>query len=201
MEASEYSEFDFTGQAEGPFSQEEEMEFASELLDVRNEQEMEQFLGDLIHKAGRAISGFVKSPIGQAIGGILKKAAKVALPIAGGALGTFLGGPLGSAVGSSLAGMAGNALGLELEGLSPEDREFEAARQFVRFVGQAAKNAAESPVEADPQAAARDAALDAARKFAPGLTDTITGATGHNTVEPRSGRWVRRRGGIVLLGV
>ena len=59
------------------------MELAAELLEVSNEQELEQFLGDFIKKAGKAIGGFVKSPIGQAIGGVLKSAANVALPIAG----------------------------------------------------------------------------------------------------------------------
>src|SRR5690348_3865927 len=77
----------------GVFSESEEMELAAELLEVNNEQELEQFLGDLIKKAGHAIGSFVKSPIGKAIGGVLKTAAGKVLPIAGGALGGFVGGP------------------------------------------------------------------------------------------------------------
>ena len=49
--------------------------------------------------------------------------------MAGSALGGMVGGPLGAQLGGSLANMAGSALGLELEGLSNEDREFEAAKQ------------------------------------------------------------------------
>ena len=75
----------------------------------------------------------MKSPIGQAVGGVLKGVAKKALPIAGGALGAYFGGPLGAKIGSGLAPAAGSALGLELEALSQEDREFEGGKQFVRF--------------------------------------------------------------------
>ncbi|HZQ51493.1 MAG TPA: hypothetical protein VFB14_04800 [Bryobacteraceae bacterium] len=201
MEGFEYSEFDFAGSAPGPFSAHEEMELAAELLDAANEQELDQFLGDLISKAGKAISNFAHSSVGQAIGGVLKKAAKVALPIAGGALGTFLGGPVGSAIGSSLANVAGNALGLELEGLSPEDREFEAARQFIRFAGQAAKNAADAPAGGDPQATAHKAALDAARIYAPGLIDNAQAGLSAGSPRGRQGRWIRHQGKIVLFGV
>ena len=53
------------------------------LLGVANEEELDHFLGDLIKKAGRAVGKFVKSPVGKAIGGVLKTAAKTALPLAG----------------------------------------------------------------------------------------------------------------------
>jgi hypothetical protein len=143
----------------------------------------------------------VKSPVGQAIGGFLKKAAKVALPIAGGALGTLVGGPAGSMIGSSLASMAGNALGLELEGLSPEDQEFEAARQFVRFAGQAVKNAVEAPAGVDPQAIAQKAFGEAAQTYAQGLVDIGQKGPAGNGDRNRIGRWVRRHGKIILFGV
>ena len=67
---------------------------------------------------------------------------KNSLPRAGGALGTFAGGPLGAPIGSGLASIGRRALGLELEGLSHEDQEFEAAKRFVRFAGEAVNNAA-----------------------------------------------------------
>ena len=200
METFDYPELDVAGSA-GAFRAYEEMGLASELLEVTNEAELERFLGDLINKAGRAIGKFVKSPVGQAIGGFLKKAAKVALPIAGGALGTFVGGPVGSMIGSSLASAAGNALGLELEGLSPEDRDFEAARQFVRFAGQAVKNAVEAPAGVDPQAIAQKAAVDAARIYAPGLADIAQKGPAGNGDRNRTGRWARRHGKIILFGV
>ena len=145
----------------GAFSEDEELELASELLELVDEQELDHFLGDLINEAGKAIGNFVRSPVGRAIGGVLKGVAKTALPIAGGALGGFVGGPIGAMLGSNLASMAGSALGLELEGLSPEDREFEAARQFIRFAGATVKNALDAPTSVDPAVAAHHAAVDA----------------------------------------
>lgn len=156
MEALEFEQ-EYRTRGDGVFNETQEMEFAAELLEVNNEQELEQFLGDLIKSAGKAIGGIVKSPIGRALGGVLKSAAKVALPIAGGALGTFVGGPLGTTIGSSLGSMAGKALGLELEGLSQEDREFEAARQFVKFASETVKNAMQAPPDVNPFAVARTA--------------------------------------------
>jgi hypothetical protein len=118
----------------------------------------------------------VSSPVGQALGGVLKQVAKKALPIAGGALGTFVGGPAGGLIGSKLASMAGDAFGLEYEGLSPEDRDFEMARRYVRFAGHAAKKAAHAPAHLDPQTVVNDAVVEAAKKFAPGLLAPATGA-------------------------
>jgi len=195
------------GEAEGPvFSEMEEMELTAELLGVTNEQEMEQFLGDLISRAGSALGGlaksavgavgdFAKSSVGQAIGGVLKKAAGAALPWAGRALGTVVGGPFGAMVGGNLASLAGNALGLELEGLSNEDREYEATRQFVRFAGETVKNALEAAPGAHPAAVANAAAAEAARIHAPGLW---SGASAANS---KTGRWVRHNRMIVLHGI
>ena len=64
--------------------------------------------------------------------------------------------------------MAGSALGLELEGLSNEDREFEAAKQFVRFAADTVKNAVAQP-QSNPVAAAAAAIQQAAQVHAPGL--------------------------------
>lgn len=195
-----------SGRAAGVFSEMQEMELATELLSVRNEAEMEQFLGDLIGKAGKAIGGFIKSPVGQALGGVLKSAAKVALPIAGGALGTFVGGPVGTALGSSLGSMASNALGLELEGLSNEDREFETAKQFVKFAGETVKNALQAPPHLDPVLVARAAASEAARDHAPGLADVDLGPGSDQGRHHRHhrhrhhGYWVREGDKIVLYG-
>jgi hypothetical protein len=182
----------------GVFSEDEEIQLASELLELRNDAELDHFLGDLIGKVAGAIGGIVKSPIGRAIGGVLKGVAKTALPIAGGALGGIVGGPVGSMLGSNLASMAGGALGLELEGLSPEDREFQAARQFCRFLGVAVKNALDAPEYADPVAAAHRAAVEAARVYAPGLMNI---GQGYDDDLPKTGRWARRNGRIVLFGV
>ena len=192
--------YEFEAEAESPhsgvFSEAQEMELATELLEVSNEAELEQFLGSLIKKAGSALGKIVKSPIGKAIGGVLKGAAKYALPVAGGALGAWVGGPLGAKIGSGLGSMAGKALGLELEGLSQEDREFEAAKQFVRFAGQTVKNAASAPPAANAQQVAMQAAMQAAKIHAPGLLNKPSAATG-----AKQGHWTRRGNTIIVTGV
>jgi len=199
METFEFPQSEFAGESEGGvFGEALEMELASELLEITNEQELDLFLGNLIKKAGSAVGSFVRSPIGKAIGGVLKTAAKQALPIAGGALGAYVGGPLGAKLGSGLASMAGQALGLELEGLSQEDREFEAARQFVRWAGETSKNAITAPPAADPVAVARAAAAEAARVHAPGLLSGVAALKPHRS---HSGRWIRRGNNILLIGI
>src|SRR5262245_11854968 len=112
------------------FNEQQEWEFASELLEVGSEQEFEQFLGNLISKAGRAIGSFMSSPTGQAVGGVLKDAAGKLLPIAGSAIGGYFGGSTGSQLGGRVGKAAGDLLGLEAEA---EEREFEAATTFVRL--------------------------------------------------------------------
>jgi uncharacterized protein (DUF697 family) len=207
-EFAEYEQMEWPGETEGVFSEAEEMQLAAELLEVRDEHELDQFLGDLIHKVGRKIGGIVRSPIGQAIGGLLKGVAKKALPLAGTALGTFVGGPLGAQIGSGLATAAGSALGLEAESWNQEDREFEGAKQFVRIAGDSISNAAEVGPGADPRAAAQAAVTQAAQTHAPGLLQPgapapMPPSSGfrHRRHRQNSGRWMRRGNEIVLFGV
>lgn len=190
-------EFGFETDTESPFNEADEMELAADLLGVTTEAELDQFLGGLIKKAAGAVGRFIKSPTGKALGGILKGAAKQALPILGKAAGGFLGGPAGAALGGQLAGMASKTFGLELEGLSQEDQEFEVARQFVKFAGSAAKNAALASPATPPATAATTAATAAAQRFAPGLVGGAAAAIGGG----RSGRWIRRGRKIILYGV
>src|SRR5687768_9430530 len=88
---------------EAVFDEVEEMELAAELLEITDEQELEQFLGKLVRSAGKAIGGFVKSPVGKALGGVLKTVAKKALPIAGSALGNLVAPGVGGMIGGKLA--------------------------------------------------------------------------------------------------
>jgi hypothetical protein len=180
--------------ATSPFNEMQELELASELMEVTSEEELEQFLGDLWSKVSGAARRFVRSDTGQALTGILKDAAKQALPVAGKAIGNWVSPGAGGDIGQNLATQAGNMLGLELEGLSNEDREFEVARQFVRFAG-AASNAAAQSGAGGPEAA-RDAAVAAARNYAPGLLPVLRGRSGINW--PRGGRWVRQGRTITL---
>lgn len=197
-----------TSAEEEVFGEVNEMELAARLLEVTNEAELDRFLGNLIDRVGRAAGAAARSPAGQALGGILKDAAKRMLPVVGRAIEQRLDGITGAGVGSQVVKAAGKYLGLELEGLSPEDQEFEAAKSFVRFAGEAAKNAARAPAGAPPQAAAQAALFRAARRYAPGLLSPAvlrntpvpsTASPGARVMPTGSGRWVRRGRDIIVV--
>ena len=103
------------GELQEVLGEQEELELALELLNVQNEQELEQFLGDLVRSVGRglkAVSSFAMKNVLPVIGPALKQIAKVALPIAGGALGSFIPIPgVGTALGSALGGAVAKASG------------------------------------------------------------------------------------------
>jgi hypothetical protein len=185
------SEFNEAG---SPFGEMQELQLASELLEISSEAELEQFLGNILSTVGGAARQFARSDTGQALGGILKDAARQALPVVGQAVGRWVSPNYGGPVGQTVATQAGKWLGLELEGLSNEDREFEVARQFVRFAG-AATQAATQGGGSGPEAA-RSAAMNAARTYAPGLLPMLRGRSGINW--PRGGPWVRQGRTIVL---
>jgi hypothetical protein len=186
----------------GVFNEADEMELASELLEITNEAELDQFLGKLIRKAAGAVKSLSRSPLGKQLGGVLKGVAKKALPIAGSAVGGFFGGPAGSAIGGRLASQASSLFGLELESLSQEDREFETARGFVRFAGDTVRRAANAR-GVPPSVAARNAVVHAARRHAPGLLRggrNVTVVNGNGNGYPQqTGRWVRVAPNKVLL--
>ncbi len=177
----------------------EETELAAEFLGVNSDDQMDHFLGKFIHTIGKNVKKWVKGPQGQALVGVLKNVAKEALPLAGGAVGTVVGGPAGAMIGSNLASMAGSVLGLELEGLSPEDRDLEASRQFIRFASQTVANALDADPREDPWRAAHTAAKDAARVYAPGLMDI--GGTRRHPYRRGSGKWFRQGDTIVVIDV
>jgi hypothetical protein len=180
----------------GPLSETQEVELATELLEVTNEEELEQFLGNLINTVGGAVGRFVRSDTGQALGGILKDAARQTLPLVGRAVGQRVSPGQGGDIGAQVASQAGQLFGLELEGLSEEDREYEVARQFVRFASSAAQQVGAAPPGMPSDENARRAALSAARNYAPGLLPRLRGRSGR--LWPHSGKWVRRGRTIVL---
>jgi hypothetical protein len=63
--------------------------------------------------------------------------------------------------------------GTELEGLSPEDQEFESARRFVQFADELTRLAALAPPTASPHLLASHAEREAARRLAPGLARAL----------------------------
>ena len=202
FEADEFGAARLGGEEEGI-----EMQLAAELLGVSDAAEFEEFLGGLLQQAAGATSSFLKSPAGRQLGGLLKSAAKRALPQVGRALGGQLGGARGADLGGKVAASAGRVLGLEVEGLSQEDRDFEMARQFVRLARDAgAQLAGEvgSAAGASSAARARNAYLASARRHAPGLvTGSAIGISGSAIGTPlsgfpSSGRWFRRGRTITL---
>jgi hypothetical protein len=211
------NEFQGEQEYQGELPESRELELANELLSISNEQELNQFLG----KIGRAVGNFARSSAGKMIGKALKSVAKKALPWAAGALGTFVGGPVGGAIGSKLGTMATKLFELELEGLSPEDREFEVARAYVRFASDALRRGA-AIARSNPSAQAnqivRTALKQSASQYAPGLLNKAAGmgrgqngsgmlagtgsrVNGNGFPRGSKGSWVRRGRAIVLYEV
>ena len=188
-ERSEYED-------EGPYQhgqlwgETENMELASEMLELSNESELENFILDLVTKVAQPLKLQMSDEKKRALVNILKGTAKQILP----------------GFGSNTAARAGRIFGLELEGMSNEDREFEVARRFVDFAGQAAQNAARAVSDTElPKgisvssalASAVAAANAAAARHAPGLPPIIP-PSGQPT---RRGRWERDGNRIILYGV
>jgi hypothetical protein len=199
----EMGQFEF-GDSEAVFNEAEQAEYAAQLLEVSNEAELEQFLGDLISKAGSAIGSFMHSSTGQALGNALKGVAKQVLPAAGQALGGYLGGSTGAQIGGKLAGAASNLFEAE-----NEEQEWENANTLVKIAADAVKNAASAPPNANPKAVAQNAVMQAAQLHAPGLVAKAAGAPGtHNgngahagpETGKHHGRWVRRGNRIIIMG-
>jgi hypothetical protein len=168
--------FEFSGQQEfGNESYENEAEvleaeFASELLEISNEAELDRFLGKLVGSVVKGASGFIKSPIGKALGGVLKSVAKNTLPMVGGALGSMVLPGVGTALGSKLGSMAGGLLEAEeVEMLGEAEAEYQAAQRYVRFARSAIGNSARAPRNVPPRTAVRAASIAAARRHAPSL--------------------------------
>ena len=137
------------------FGETERLELASELLEAASEAEFDDVLRDLIRRAGQAVGKSISLPEGNAIGSILKGAAERVLS--------------GIKFGGAMVPGAGRIFGLELEGLSNEDREFEIARRYVDFAGEAVKNLALHYPFSNPIDGADAAVVEAAKTHAPGL--------------------------------
>jgi hypothetical protein len=188
-ESFEY-EFETDGEWNEVLQEGELNELASGLLEVSNDQELDQFLGGLISKIAQKAKRFVTGPLGKQLGRAFKSLAKRALPIVANTL------IPGSGV---VAAAAGEALGLELEGLSPEDREFEVAKQVVRLAADATKTALTAPAHANPAQVASAVLQQSMRKHAPHMVQVRQGPSTQGL--PSSGTWVRKgRHIIITLG-
>lgn len=139
----------------------EDTETATELLEAIDRGALAGLLTNLLRRTAHAKGGTLDRPLEAELVALLERAARVSLPT--------LATPPSRAAGMPVS----RFFGIELEGLSPEDQEFEGARRFVELVQCAAGHAAASPRRAPPAVAAWLAALRAARQCAPGWTDML----------------------------
>lgn len=109
-------------------------ELAARLLDVVSEPELDAFVGRLVAETA---GSRLPAETGRALAASLRRTAERTLPTLTVALGDE-GRPAGPAAAQTAARM----FGVELEGMSPEDRDFEIARRFVRFAQAKAAQAA-----------------------------------------------------------
>lgn len=173
---------------ESVLSEADEMELAAELLEVSDEAELDQFIGNLIKIVSSPFKNIIKSPQGRMLGGALKGIAKKVLPITRDALGPA----------------AGQMFGLELEGMSAEDQEFEVARRYVRLVSEATTRVAMAAPTESPQAVVQQALANVVEMRAPGLLNESRNGNAEIPARqhsPHSGRWVRKGHTIILIGV
>ncbi|HVG22566.1 MAG TPA: hypothetical protein VND45_00295 [Thermoanaerobaculia bacterium] len=175
-------------QGEGSYSDQELNDLAAELLSVSDEGELDEFFRKLLRRAG----GFAKK-----LAPVIKPLAKKLLPIAGRAVGTYFGGPVGGALGSKLGTLATNLFEVDMEGLEPQEAEMEVARGIVKLATTAAEQAAAAPANADPNQVVRAAMTAAAQQHAPGLLRN----RGGRTPSRKTGRWVRQGNRLIVIGL
>jgi hypothetical protein len=194
-------EFEFESFESGEMSEQEELEFAMELLSVQNEYEMEQFLGKLVRGIGRGLKS-----IGKVALPALKSLAKVALPIAGKALGSFIPIPgVGTMIGGAIGRAAANALEMEFAGMDPGQADIEKARRIVRVIRSALRELSMA-LGAPSESAVRSALASAVQRNIPGVNLSIRretapmGMASEAAATTASGRWWRRGNTIVVDG-
>lgn len=166
-----------------------EMALAAELLEVSGAAELTAFLADLVARIGPGGAAGLRAPLGQAVLGTLWRAVRQMLPIRA------------SGDADDLKRRAARIFGIEIEGLSPEDKEFTVARNVVRFAAATVVNAMWSDdsagggavAAAAPATKAQTALAQAARQYAPGLLAQAAQRPA------RGGRWQRQGDRIVVL--
>jgi uncharacterized protein (DUF697 family) len=149
-----------------------EAALAGRLLEVGNEAELENFLGDVVNVVGRGLRAardFAGSPAGQAVIQAVKPLAKTALPWVGGAIGSAIAPGIGTAAGRALGSAASAMFEMEVGELSSEEAEYELARRVVQLTSAAARSAIQAPPDQHPQAVGEFSVFRAARRFAPGF--------------------------------
>ena len=186
MEFLEHAE---TPGARAPADPHAALAFGAGLLEVADEAGLEDFLSNLVRSIAASARTPIAAPLGKALVAVLKRAARSILPIHGSGAGAVRFG----SEGADLKTRAARIFGMELEGLSPEDKEYEVAQQFIRFAADTIRTAGTAPRSGAPQAVAGAAVQQAARRYAPGLLQQEAQGV------PLQGRWQRQGRRIVVL--
>lgn len=139
----------------------EDTETATELLEAAACSRLPTMLARLLRSAAQASGGTLDRALEAELVTLLQRAARVALPK-----------PVAFASHDGAA-RASRFFGIELEGLSPEDQEFESARRFIQLAQATAVHAAAGPQRVPPAVAARLATARAARQCAPGWSPAL----------------------------
>jgi hypothetical protein len=193
----------------GGLDEDVEMELALSALEVTDEQSLNAFLRHLVARASHAIGRRPRQAVGNALVDLLSHTARCVLPVA-----VRRTGPDGTLVPAATqrAGAVEKAAHVfpgELEGLSPEDKEFEVSRQFVRLASDAVKHVSLAP-GASPHDVAAAALARSAMHQAPGLLRTARASASlrcgpvdahrrHAVAASGSGgRWVRHGRTIIV---
>lgn len=169
---------------------------AAELLNAEGQPSFTALLGRLVRGTASASGRALDDAVANELVGLLQVAARHALPAmnAPGSTTLHAGTP---------SQRIGRFFGIELEGLSPEDQEFELARRFVQLTTEAVRQAALAPKHLPPAAVARRAAARAARRYAPGWTSphaqapTLLAPRASSSFAP-TGRRLRHGAGVAV---
>ncbi|MCC7597930.1 hypothetical protein IGS61_10555 [Janthinobacterium sp. FW305-129] len=164
-----------------PLQQEDELALAAHLLELQGPAQFDAFLARQLGAtaAGQQVRGtLLEGPLRQLLG-------KVVAPLL----------PLHGGSPQALKRRAAGIFGMELEGLSPEDKEFELARQVVHLIDAVNTALAQDGMDRRaPGARVETALLQVARSVAPGLLRQAAQTPGRD-----AGRWRREGGHIVVL--
>lgn len=216
----------FSGSAaKSPFSDAEETELGFELLHVKSDAALEQFLSNLFKKAWRGIQP-VASEIAKPLSGLFKAVAQRALPSVAAAVDTFPGRPAGGAIAGKLGSLVRQAPEADVAGMAAADRALEKRRHFVRLAGKILPESAKEKLRRKAVSAARVGKFAEARAAAamkPGAAASRAAQISRTRTEVpgrcvcsvcalplvacecrkigRSGRWVRGGSSILVNGV
>jgi hypothetical protein len=150
------------------------MSLSIDLLEVGTSSQLGSAIRRIVRRAGEAVNRPLNEAAVAELSDLLEVAARYALPKQ----------PPSMAPNTTDARARGRFFGLELEGLSPEDQEFETAKAFVRLASEATRQATLIARHLTPRAAANAAVAHSARRYAPGWARRMRPAATGSVIGP-----------------